>query len=92
VTNALRYAAGAAIWVTVHGERDAVSVEVVNAAASAQSGLAGAGTGTGLRGLRERAAAHGGRVAAGPTPDGGWRLHAVLPRRADVPARAHPSG
>jgi signal transduction histidine kinase len=92
VTNALRHAAGAAISVTVHGERDAVCVEVVNAAASGQSGLAGAGTGTGLRGLRERAAAHGGRVAAGPTPDGGWRLHAVLPRRADVPARAHPSG
>jgi signal transduction histidine kinase len=91
VTNALRHAAGAAIRVTVRAERDAVSVEVVNAAASAQSGLTDAGTGTGLRGLRERAGAHGGRVAAGPTPDGGWRLLAVLPRRADVPARAHPT-
>ena len=92
VTNALRYAAGAPIWVTVHGERDAVSVEVVNAAAAAQSGLAGAGTGTGLRGLRERAGAHGGSVAAGPTPDGGWRLYAVVPRRAGMPGRTHPSG
>jgi signal transduction histidine kinase len=92
VTNALRYAAGAAIWVTVHGERDVVSVEVVNAAASAQSGLAGAGTGTGLRGLRERVGSLGGRVAAGPTPDGGWRLQAVLPRHAGVAARAHPRG
>jgi signal transduction histidine kinase len=80
VTNALRHAAGAPIRVTVQGERDAVSVEVVNAAASARSGLAGAGTGTGLRGLRERAGAHGGRVAAGLTPDGGWRLHAAVPR------------
>jgi signal transduction histidine kinase len=92
VTNALRHAAGAAISVTVRGERDVVSVEVVNAAGSGRSGLAGAGTGTGLRGLRERAGARGGRVAAGPTSDGGWRLHAVLPRRADVPARARPSG
>jgi signal transduction histidine kinase len=91
VTNALRHAAGAAIWVSVRGERDAVSVEVVNAAATAQSGLAGAGTGTGLRGLRERAGARGGRVAAGPTPDGGWRLQAVLPRRAGLPADGHPS-
>jgi signal transduction histidine kinase len=88
VTNALRYAAGAAIWVTVRGERDSLSVEVVNAAASAQSGLAGMGTGTGLRGLRERAGARGGRVAAGPTPDGGWRLQAVLPRHVSSDQRA----
>jgi signal transduction histidine kinase len=91
VTNALRHAAGAPIWVTVRGEQDAIFVEVVNVAAGAQSGLAGAGTGTGLRGLRERASAHGGRVAADPTPDGGWRLYAALPRRASVPARAHPA-
>ena len=82
VTNALRHAAGAAISVTVRGERDVVSVEVVNAAGSARSELADAGTGTGLRGLRERASAQGGRIAAAPAPDGGWRLHAVLPRRA----------
>jgi signal transduction histidine kinase len=81
VTNALRYAAGAPIRVTVRGERDALSVEVVNAAASAQPALAGVGTGTGLRGLRERADAHGGRVTAGPTHQGGWCLHAMLPRK-----------
>jgi len=81
VTNALRYAAGAPIRVTVRGERDALSVEVVNAAASAQPALAGVGTGRGLRGLRERADAHGGRVTAGPTHQGGWCLHALLPRK-----------
>jgi signal transduction histidine kinase len=43
----------------------------------------GGGTGTGLLGLRERADAVGGSVAAGP--DGGrWRVRAVLP----VPAAA----
>lgn len=31
--------------------------------------------GNGLRGLEERAAARGGRVDAGPLPDGGFRLH-----------------
>jgi signal transduction histidine kinase len=84
VTNALRHAAGAAIAVTVRGAHDAVSVEILNGAAVQKTALGGAGTGTGLRGLRERAGAQGGRVDAGPTPDGGWRLSAVLPRRAAV--------
>jgi len=44
---------------------------------------AGEGTGTGLLGLHERAAAVGGTVTAGPD-GGGWRVRAVLP----VPARA----
>ena len=77
VTNALRHAAGAAIAVTVRG-----APEIVNGAAVQKTPLAGAGTDTGLRGLRERASAQGGRVDAGPTTDGGWRLRAVLPRRA----------
>jgi signal transduction histidine kinase len=37
------------------------------------------GTGNGLRGMRERIAAVGGVVEAGPRSDGGWRVHALLP-------------
>lgn len=84
VTNALRYAAGSAITVTVRGDREALSVEVVNAAAEHEPALVGAGSGSGLRGLRERADAQGGRVDAAATAAGGWRLQAVLPRRAPV--------
>ena len=37
-----------------------------------------AGGGRGLRGMRERAAAYGGRLEAGPVPGGGWRVHLSL--------------
>ncbi|MCU1676292.1 MAG: two-component sensor histidine kinase [Frankiales bacterium] len=33
----------------------------------------------GLRGMRERAAVYDGELDAGPAPDGGWRVHLVLP-------------
>jgi signal transduction histidine kinase len=82
VTNALRHAAGAPIAVTVRGEHDVLCVEIGNGAAVEEPALAGVGTGTGLRGLRERAGAQGGRVEAGPTPGGGWLLRAALPARA----------
>lgn len=40
------------------------------------------GTGTGLAGMRERAAAFGGTLEAGPMAGGGWRVRAVLPAPA----------
>ncbi|MEU7636058.1 MULTISPECIES: sensor histidine kinase [unclassified Streptomyces] len=42
-----------------------------------------AGTGHGMIGMRERANAAGGTLTAGPTPTGGFRIHAELPLRAD---------
>jgi signal transduction histidine kinase len=36
------------------------------------------GGGRGLHGMRERASVYGGRLEAGPTPDGGWRVHLHL--------------
>jgi signal transduction histidine kinase len=86
LTNALRYAAGAAVAVRVRGDGEALMVEVENAPASDEGRLAGVGTGNGLRGLRERVGACGGTLEAGPTPDGGWLLAVRLPRR--VPAAA----
>jgi signal transduction histidine kinase len=37
--------------------------------------------GHGLTGMRERVAVFAGRLSAGPTPTGGWRVHAELPTR-----------
>jgi len=84
LTNALRYAAGAAVGVLVRGDREALLVEVTNAAAAGDRDLAGVGTGTGLQGLRERVGSLGGTLEAGPAPDGGWRLSVRLPRRVAV--------
>ena len=81
LTNVLRYAGGAAVTVRVRGEAETVRVEVCNGPAQHDPALAGAGTGNGIRGLRERAGACGGSVTSGPTPDGGWRLAATLPTR-----------
>ncbi len=38
--------------------------------------------GNGIQGMRERAAAYGGTVTAGPGPDGGWDVRAELPLTA----------
>jgi signal transduction histidine kinase len=89
LTNALRYASGAAVRVLVVGGSREVLVEVENAPSAAEPALAGAGTGNGLRGLRERIAPLGGTLDAGPTAGGGWRLRGRLPRRASA---SHPLG
>jgi signal transduction histidine kinase len=86
LTNSLRYAAGAAVRVHVHGGREAILVEVANDPAQGETAFAGAGTGTGLQGLRERVGACGGTFEAGPTGAGGWRLSARLPRRVSAAA------
>jgi signal transduction histidine kinase len=43
--------------------------------------------GRGLHGMRERAAAYGGRLDAGPGPDGGWRVSLRLRPDAGAFAR-----
>ena len=86
LTNSLRYAAGAAVRVHVHGGREALLVEVENDPAQGETAFAGAGSGTGLQGLRERVTAGGGTFEAGPTEAGGWRISARLPRRVSAAA------
>ena len=86
LTNALRYAAGAAVTVLVRGDRQELVVAVENGPADGDAALAGIGTGNGLLGLRARVGEHGGTLDVGPTAQGGWRLGARLPRRVTADA------
>jgi signal transduction histidine kinase len=79
LTNAVRHSPGAAIHVSVTCG-DGVRIEVVNQPAPpGAAGLGDLGSGRGLAGLAERAAAVGGTFASGPAPAGGWQLSAALP-------------
>ncbi|MBD0674661.1 sensor histidine kinase, partial [Streptomyces sp. CBMA156] len=80
LANALRHAPeGARAEVRVSCAPGAVTVEVTDDGRSAGSGRPGsAGSGRGLAGMRERAAAFGGVLEAGPRPGGGWRVFVRL--------------
>jgi two-component system sensor histidine kinase DesK len=76
-TNVIRHsdARHCAIRIAVAGEEATLEVTDDGQAESAN----GDGGGTGLHGLAERAAAAGGRMAAGPRPDGGYELQVRVP-------------
>ncbi|MCT9010603.1 sensor histidine kinase [Streptomyces rhizosphaerihabitans] len=79
LTNALRYAPGAAVRVAVRREDATLELTVENAAPRGTPDYRGMGSGRGVSGMRERAAAVGGDLTAGPRPDGGWSVRATLP-------------
>jgi signal transduction histidine kinase len=90
LTNALKHAPGAPVDIRIAGASEHVEIRVGNGpAAGPPSGLERSGGGRGLTGMRERVAACGGELTAGPAADGGWQLLARLPRR---PARDHLPG
>ncbi|WBQ04023.1 sensor histidine kinase [Kribbella sp. CA-293567] len=80
LTNVLRHTGptSAHVLVTRHDDLVVFAVEDDGSPAGAPAG-AGTGSGQGLRGMRERAAALGGSLEAGPRPGGGWRVAASLP-------------
>ena len=82
LTNVLRHAGPVGVRARIGMEDDQVVVEVVNAPGrpeSRRSDEEAPGGGHGLRGMRERVAIFGGRLAAGPRPDGTFAVDARLP-------------
>ncbi|MFI7673747.1 sensor histidine kinase [Actinophytocola sp. NPDC049390] len=76
LTNVVRHAAPTRCVITVTVAEETVRVEVTNDGPRVVRGPGGHG----LIGMRERVAVYGGTFEAGPRPDGGWRVVAVLPR------------
>ena len=78
LTNARRHAPGAAVDVELHYQEDAVHVRIRDIGPGPTDVPV---AGHGLAGMRERAAAVGGKVTAGAGAAGGFVVEAVLPRQ-----------
>jgi signal transduction histidine kinase len=83
LTNTRRHAGAARARVALAYDEDGVTVQVEDDGAGTKgSGATDPAGGTGLPGMRERAAALGGSLTAGPRTDGGFRVQARLPTPA----------
>ena len=87
LTNVVRHAGRVAATVSLRQDAGYLRVDVVNAGAPAPASFSD-GTGAGLAGMRERAAALGGTLDAGPRPGGGFAVRARLPVAAAIPVPA----
>jgi len=87
LTNAIRYAAPATATVTVTyaGTQLELDVRDTGRDRDADGPAPLPMGGRGLIGMRERVAAYGGELTAGPTRDGGFRVHARLPLEISSP-------
>jgi signal transduction histidine kinase len=83
VTNVLRHAAARRLTCRIDYGESCVELHVLDDGRGAAAQGRG---GHGLVGMRERAALYGGSVDAGPRPEGGFAVHAVLPVPEPEPA------
>ena len=89
VTNTVKHANAASMTVRLSATHDRLDIDVRdNGRGQPQQEPLPSG-GYGLEGLRERVALYGGRLTAGPLPDGGWHVTAALPYHP-MPATAAP--
>ncbi|MGH3292543.1 MAG: sensor histidine kinase, partial [Trebonia sp.] len=81
LTNVARHAGRARVTVRVTFDDADMHVEIDDDGTPPAGGVAATGTGSGITGMRERAAALGGDLSAGFRPGGGFRVSARLPVR-----------
>jgi signal transduction histidine kinase len=81
LTNVLKHAGPAGrAWVRLQWRPDSLELSVLDDGRGASAAVVEAdGDGHGIRGMRERAQLHGGRLEAGPRTGGGFGVHAALP-------------
>ncbi|MEV6231893.1 ATP-binding protein [Saccharopolyspora shandongensis] len=84
LTNAAKHAPHAAVQVTVTEDGDDLTLTVTNRRSPRAHAVALPSSGFGLVGMRERVALTGGKLHTGRTDDGGYRVHAVLPRHPEL--------
>jgi signal transduction histidine kinase len=95
LTNASKHAPGSAVRVDLDWSDAGITLTITNTKPATTrethaSGLVNEGTGHGLLGMRERAAAAGGTLSAGPTTEGGYRVTAELPVNGTETTSGHP--
>jgi signal transduction histidine kinase len=89
LTNVLKHTAQAAATVVVTYEPQLVTLRVTDTGPALRS-PSHTGPGHGILGMTERAAAAGGTMTAGPLPNGGFEVGAVLPAPLDAPPLSEP--
>ena len=83
LTNVVRHAGRVAATVGLRQDGGYLYVDVVNDGGTAPAAFS-EGTGAGLAGMRERAAAVGGELRTGAAAGGGFLVEATLPAKAEV--------
>ncbi|HEY3558723.1 MAG TPA: sensor histidine kinase [Kribbella sp.] len=84
LTNVLKHAPGAAACVRIIREASGLTVAVTDTGPTRADAATHLGAGHGLIGMRERVAAIGGTLQAGPRAPAGFAVHAVLPLETGV--------
>ncbi len=79
LTNVMKHAGRVGATVTLAVDAAEATVTIENAAPVTPPPASPPSAGRGLVGLRERAGAYGGSVLAAPTPQGGFKVQAILP-------------
>ncbi|MEV0787762.1 histidine kinase [Kribbella sp. NPDC050459] len=91
LSNAVRHALHAAVQVAVRRRTGELEVTVQNEKPP-RPVVPAPGSGHGLTGMRERVALLDGTVSAGPTPEGGYLVHALIPVGEEVASGDHGHG
>ncbi|MEV0125154.1 histidine kinase [Streptomyces sp. NPDC050703] len=79
LTNTLKHTSpGTHAKVRIRCSTETVTVDITDSGGPRPPLLGATPSGHGIPGMRERAAAYGGTLRAGPLPDGGWRVHTRL--------------